>query len=75
VSSALDTLADELGEALSEILDAEEERLTIERDFLLGVIDGTLDGVNLEDPSTELTVSLLSGYISDYLPVEESEDG
>ena len=74
MSTQLDTLADQLEEALEEILDEEEERLEIERDFLLKVIEGTTDGVTLEDPSTDLTNALLSGYISDYLPVEEESD-
>ena len=70
-SEALSQLTDELEEILEELLDEEQVRLETERDFLLQVVSGTADGVSLEDPSSDLTNTLLSGYISNYLPISE----
>jgi hypothetical protein len=71
--SALSETADALEEQLAALLDEEQERLEAERDFLLKVVDGTTDGVSIEDPSSELTRELLNGYISRYLPVDEEK--
>ncbi len=71
-SSGLTDLADQLEEALTEVLDEEEARLMTERDFLPGVVEGTTDGITLEDSSTELTTLLLSGYLSSHLPIDEA---
>jgi hypothetical protein len=70
-SGVLDSFIDDLEMVLEEFLDAEIARVENERDFLLKVLEGRADGVTVEDVSTELTMTYLSGYLSVYMPIEE----
>ena len=71
MSASLRALLDSLEETLEELLDDEQEQVEAERDFLLAVLDGTTEGVSVEDASTELTAVYLEGFLSNFLPIEE----
>lgn len=58
-------LVDALEAALEELLDAEEERIVAERDFLLEVYDGMTGGAALEATSSLFVDSFLSGALAD----------
>ena len=70
-STALDGFIDELEEELRDFLTSEEDRVRKERDFLLAVLHGRTDGVTVEDVSTKLTEVYLSGYLSQYVEIED----
>lgn len=71
MSNALTGIIDSLEEELRDYIDGERERIEAERDFLLAVLDGRSDGVTVEDVSTDLTQSYLSGYLSEFIPIEQ----
>jgi len=67
-STALNSLIDELEDALDEAFTEEEERLTAERDFLLAVVG---DEVEIETASTEQAALYLDYLLREYFPVED----
>jgi len=67
-STALNSLIDELEDALDEAFTEEKERLTAERDFLLAVVG---DEVEIETASTEQAALYLDYLLREYFPVED----
>lgn len=71
MSSALSGLLDQLEADLRDFIDAETDRVTNERDFLLNVLHGRADSVSVEDASTDLTNVYLTGYLSQYATITD----
>ena len=75
MSTGLSLLLDTLETELRDYIDDERDRVETERDFLLNVLHGRTDGVSVEDLSTDLTNIYLSGYLSNYVPIENDISG
>jgi len=75
MSEVLRNLCDVLDDELRDFVSSERERIEAERDFLLNVLNGRADGVSVEDLSTDLTATYLSGYLSNYVPIENDISG
>lgn len=74
-SGVFSVLIEELDQTLADLLASERARLTAERDFLLSVLEGRGEDVTIEDPSSDVTRSYMSGSLGRYIPVEEADSG
>ena len=70
-SENLRGLLDQLEDTLTDYVEDEKSRVEAERDFLLAVVDGRSDGVNVENVSSELTSTYLASSLSKYIPIED----